>query len=58
MLYYALIFFLLVLVSGFLGFGGIAETASSVAQILFFVFPMALAISVVFNGFSGRHPSI
>lgn len=36
MLYWAAVFFIIAIVAGVLGFGGIAGAASSVAQILFF----------------------
>ena len=38
MLYYALIFFLIAVVAGIFGFGGIAASAVGIAEILFFVF--------------------
>lgn len=53
MLSWALTFFILALIAGLLGFGGVAAAASGIAQILFFVFLIALVISLVF-GWSGR----
>ena len=38
MLYWALVFFIIALVAGVLGFGGIAVAASDIARILFFIF--------------------
>lgn len=38
MLSWALTFFVLALIAGFLGFGGIATAATGIAKILFFVF--------------------
>jgi uncharacterized membrane protein YtjA (UPF0391 family) len=38
MLYWALVFFIIALVAGVLGFGGIAAAASDMARILFFIF--------------------
>ena len=38
MLYYALIFLIVALVAGFLGFGGIAFAAAGIAKIFFFIF--------------------
>jgi len=49
MLYYAIVFFVIALVSGVFGFGGIAGASSGIAQILFFIFILALAISIVID---------
>src|SRR5207253_3551414 len=38
MLYWALVFFIIAIIAAFFGFGGVATTAASIAQILFFVF--------------------
>ena len=38
MLYWALIFLVVALIAGALGFGGIAGASAGIAQILFFVF--------------------
>jgi uncharacterized membrane protein YtjA (UPF0391 family) len=38
MLYYALVFLVVALIAGFLGFGGVAFAAAGIAKILFFVF--------------------
>jgi len=55
-LYWAAIFFALALVAGLLGFGGIAGAATVVAEILFFVFLVALVISLAM-GLSRRTPT-
>jgi uncharacterized membrane protein YtjA (UPF0391 family) len=47
MLRWALIFLVLALVAGLFGFGLIASTAAGIAKILFFVFLVLLAISLV-----------
>lgn len=46
MLYYALVFFIISVVAGLLGFRSIESGASKIAKILFFVF-LALALLVV-----------
>lgn len=56
MLYYALVFLVLALVAGALGFGGIAGASVGIAKILFFVFMIALIISVVANALKGKSP--
>ncbi len=47
MLYYALIFFIVAVVAGILGFGVIAGTAAWVAKVLFFVFLIFFVISLI-----------
>jgi uncharacterized membrane protein YtjA (UPF0391 family) len=49
MLYWTAVFFVIALVSAVLGFGGIASGAAGIAKILFFVFLILGAISIVFN---------
>ena len=56
MLYYALVFFVLALVAGLLGFGGIASASVGIAKILFFVFIVLFLISAVFGAVRGRPP--
>ncbi|MDF1776869.1 MAG: DUF1328 domain-containing protein [Rhizobiaceae bacterium] len=46
MMYCAAVFFLIALVTGVAGFAGIAGESSGIAQILFFIFIMALGISI------------
>ena len=47
MLYYAAVFFVIALVAGLLGFGGIAAGASSIAQVLFFIFIVLFLVSLI-----------
>lgn len=47
MLYWALLFFIIALIAGVFGFGGIAAGASSIAQILFVVFLVLFVISLI-----------
>ena len=47
MLYWTLVFLVLALIAGALGFGGIASAAAGIAQVLFFVFLALLAWSLV-----------
>ena len=46
MLKWALIFVIISLVTGFLGFGGISAAAGGIAKILFFVF-IALTVIII-----------
>ena len=47
MLYYAVLFFIIAIVAALLGFGGIAAGASSIAQVLFFIFIALFLISLI-----------
>lgn len=58
MLRFALAFFVLALIAGVLGFGGIAAGAAGIAKILFFGFIIIAAISLVFSLVSGRSPKL
>jgi uncharacterized membrane protein YtjA (UPF0391 family) len=49
MLYYALVFFVVAVVAGFLGFTGIAGATFGIAKILFFVFLAACIITFIFG---------
>jgi len=47
MLYWALVFLVVAIIAGALGFGGIAGASAGIAQILFFIFLAFLVISLV-----------
>jgi uncharacterized membrane protein YtjA (UPF0391 family) len=47
MLQWSVIFLVLALIAAFFGFGSLAGTAATIAQVLFFVFLAALVISFV-----------
>ncbi len=53
MLYWAAVFFVIALVAALFGFGGIAAGAVEVAKILFFVFLIVFAVTLVL-GLIGR----
>jgi uncharacterized membrane protein YtjA (UPF0391 family) len=55
MLYWALVFFIIAIVAGLLGFGGIASAAGGIAQVLFFVFLVIFLVTLVM-GLVGRRP--
>jgi uncharacterized membrane protein YtjA (UPF0391 family) len=50
MLYYALLFLVVAIVAGALGFGGIAGASVGIAKILFVVFLVLFLASLVFGG--------
>jgi uncharacterized membrane protein YtjA (UPF0391 family) len=58
MLYYALIFFIVALIAGALGFGGIASATAGIAQILFFIFLIGFVVTLVMHLLSGRRPPV
>ena len=47
MLHYAIVFFIIALIAAVFGFGGIAAGAVEIAKILFFVFLVIAAITLV-----------
>jgi len=47
MLTWSLFFFILAIIAGIFGFGGIATTSAGIAQILFYIFLFALIVSAV-----------
>jgi uncharacterized membrane protein YtjA (UPF0391 family) len=49
MLYYALVFLVVALVAGFLGFGGIAFAAAGIAKIFFFVFLAVFLVTLLMH---------
>jgi len=53
MLYYALVFLIVALIAGALGFGGVAGAATGIAKILFFIFVVLFLASLVFGGLKG-----
>ena len=56
MLRWALIFLILALIAGALGFGGLAATSAGIAKLLFYVFIIIFAISLVAGLMGGRTP--
>jgi uncharacterized membrane protein YtjA (UPF0391 family) len=55
MLYWAVVFFIVAIIAGVLDFGGIAAEASSIAQILFYIFLVVFLISLIMHLTQGRH---
>ena len=46
MLYWALLFFVVAVIAGLFGFGGVASASAGIAQILFFVFLILFVVSL------------
>ncbi len=58
MLRWALIFLVVALIAGVLGFGGIAGTASGIASTLFWVFVVLFLVSLVVSLVTGKKPMV
>lgn len=58
MLSWAIAFLVIALVAAVLGFGGIAGTAMSIAQLIFYVAIILFVIAVVGGVFSGRRSNL
>ena len=58
MLYWAAIFLVIALVAAVFGFGGVASTAVSIAQVLFFIFIVLFVIAILVGLLRGRTPRI
>jgi uncharacterized membrane protein YtjA (UPF0391 family) len=58
MLYYALVFLVLALVAALFGFGGIAAASAGIAKLLFFIFLVLFAVSILAGALRGRPPTV
>jgi uncharacterized membrane protein YtjA (UPF0391 family) len=47
MLYWALVFFIVSLVAGIFGFGGVASASAGISQILFYVFLVFFVVTLI-----------
>jgi uncharacterized membrane protein YtjA (UPF0391 family) len=56
MLYYAVVFLVVALVAGMLGFGFIAFAAAGMAKILFFIFLIMFLVSIIAH--AGRNRTV
>lgn len=54
MLYYALMFLLVALIAGTLGFGLVAFAAAQIARIVFFIFIVLFLVGLLSHLFRGR----
>jgi uncharacterized membrane protein YtjA (UPF0391 family) len=54
MLHYALVFLVLGLIAALLGFGGLAGTSIGIAKVLFFVFLVLFAVTLLVGRGRGR----
>ena len=58
MLYWALMFLIIAIIGGVLGFGGIAFAAAGIAKILFFIFLVVFAVMLLSGLLGRRSPPI
>ena len=54
MLRWALIFLVIAILAAIFGFGGIAATATGIAQILFYIFLVLFVVSLIFGLLGGN----
>jgi uncharacterized membrane protein YtjA (UPF0391 family) len=54
MLYWTLVFLVIALIAGALGFGGVAATSAGIARVLFGVFLILFVVSAVLQIFGGH----
>lgn len=54
MLHFAVVFFVIALVTALFGFGGIAAGAVGIAKVLFFVFLVLAVVTFLFGAMKGR----
>jgi uncharacterized membrane protein YtjA (UPF0391 family) len=57
MLRWALAFLILAVVAAFFGFGGIAATSIGIAKLLFYVFIVIFAITLIAGLLGGQRPA-
>jgi uncharacterized membrane protein YtjA (UPF0391 family) len=58
MLNWALTFLVIAIIAAVFGFGGIAATATGIAQILFYIFLVLFLISLIVAMARGRPPAL
>lgn len=58
MLRWAAIFLVLALVAAVFGFGGIAATSAEIAKLLFFVFLIVFAVTLIMGLAAGKRPPV
>lgn len=56
MLRWAIIFFIIALVAGLLGFGGVAGDSMQIAKFIAIIAVILFVVSLVFGGLKGRGP--
>jgi len=49
MLYWSVVFFIISMIAALFGFGGISAASAGIAQILFFIFVVLFAVTLLFH---------
>jgi uncharacterized membrane protein YtjA (UPF0391 family) len=57
MLRWAVVFFIISIIAAIFGFGGVANAASDIAQVLFFIFIVIFAVMLVAGLVAGKRIS-
>jgi len=57
MLRWAIAFLIIAIIAALFGFGGIAATASGIAQILFYIFLILFLVALLMGLLGGRTPT-
>ncbi len=58
MLRWALVFLVLALVAGLLGFTGVAGDSMYIAKILFFIFLVVFVVGLIWSLVTGKRPTV
>lgn len=58
MLRWAAAFFILAIIAAVFGFGGVAVASAGIAKVLFFLFLIVFAISLIMGLAAGRRPPV
>ena len=58
MLRWALVFLVLALIAGLLGFTSVAGESMYIAKILFFIFLVVFVVGLIFSLITGKRPSV
>lgn len=58
MLYWAAVFFVAAIIAALFGFGFLAETAATIAQVLFFVFLVVFVVTLISHSMGRRRPTV
>lgn len=56
MLGWAILFLIIALIAGALGFGGVAVVSANLAQLIFWIFIVLFVVSLIYSLITGRRP--
>jgi len=58
MLRWAAVFFIIAIIAGIFGFGGVASDSAGIARFLFFLFVVIFAVSLIWGLITGRSSGV